>query len=127
MKIHKATFRCSPSQTAFVLYDVAERREVIRTLIFAVHAVIDGNEADAHLGKADFRIKSNLQIVPAKPGHILDHDHTDKPGLNICQHFLEPRTLEAGAGVPIILVNLVVGDAVVPGVLGEDFDLRVTM
>ena len=52
------------------IYDVAERREVIRALIFAVHAIIDGNEADAHLGKADFRIKSDLQIVPAKPGHI---------------------------------------------------------
>ena len=106
------------------LYDIAERREVIRALILAVHAVIDGNEADAHLGKPDFRIKPYLQIVPAKPGHILDHDHADKPGLNIRQHFLEPRTLEAGAGVPVIFVNLVVGDAVVPGVLGQDFNLR---
>ena len=84
------------------LYDVAERCEVIRALILTVHAIIDGNEADAHLGKADFRIKSDLQIVPAKPGHILDHDHTDKPGLNIRQHFLEPGALEAGAGIPVI-------------------------
>ena len=31
---------------------------------------------------------------------------------------------KAGAGVPIVFVNFVAGDAVVPGVLGEDFDLR---
>ena len=107
-----------------LIYDVAEGRKVIRTLILTVHAVIDGNEADAHLREPDFRVKPYLQIVTAKPGHILDHNHTDQSGLNVPQHFLEPRTLEAGAGVPVVLVNLVVGDAVVSGVLGQDFDLR---
>ena len=107
-----------------LIYDVAKRCEVIRALIFAVHAVIDGNESNAHLGKADLRIKSNLQIVSAKPGHILDHDHADQSRLNVPQHFLKPRTLEAGAGVPVVLVNFVLGDAMVSGVLGQDFNLR---
>ncbi len=56
MKIHKATFRCSPSQTAFVLYDISERGKVVTHLTVAVHSVIDGDKADAHLREADFRI-----------------------------------------------------------------------
>ena len=106
------------------IYIVSQGRKVIRALILTVHAVIDGNEADAHLREPDFRVKPYFQIVTAKPGHILDHNHADQSGLNVPQHFLEPRTLEAGAGVPVVLVNLVVGDAVVSGVLGQDFDLR---
>ena len=54
MKIHKATFRCSPSQTALVLYDITERGKVIAHLIVAVHSVIDGDKANAQFWKADF-------------------------------------------------------------------------
>ena len=36
------------------IYDIAKRCEVIRALVLAVHAVIDGNEADTHLGEPDF-------------------------------------------------------------------------
>ena len=92
-------------------------------MVLTVHSVIDGDKADAHLREPNFRIKSYLQIIPAKPGHILHHNHADKSGLNIPQHFLESGTLEAGAGVAVIFVNLVVRNTVIPGILGEDFDL----
>lgn len=72
MKIHKATFRCSPSQTAFVLYDVAKRCEVIRVLVLTVHTVIDGDKADAHLREPDFtdmdKTTKNLYGVADNPG-----------------------------------------------------------
>lgn len=43
MKIHKATFRCSPSQTAFVLHDVAEGRKIIVALV-AVYTIVYGDK-----------------------------------------------------------------------------------
>ena len=39
-----------------LVYDIAKRGKVVAHLIVAVHSVIDGNKADTHLRKADFRI-----------------------------------------------------------------------
>lgn len=106
-----------------LIHNVAEWDKVIVHLAVAVHAVIDGHKADAQFREADFCVKTYLQIVPAKPGHILDHDRAYQTRLNIGHHFDKARPLEVGAGVAVILVNLVVGDAVLTGVLGQYLDL----
>ena len=107
-----------------LVYDIAERGEVVAHLIVAVYSVIDGDKTDSHLWKADFRIQPYLQIIAAKPGHILDDHHTDKPRLNVGHHFLKAGTLEAGAGITVVFIHLITGYPVVFGILGEDFDLR---
>ena len=53
MKTHKATFRCSPSQTAFVLKNITQGGKIVVALC-AVNAVIDSNEADAVLWENHF-------------------------------------------------------------------------
>ena len=85
-----------------LVYDIAERGEVVAHLIVAVHSVIDGDKTDSHLWKANFRIQPYLQIVTAKPGHILNYHHTDHPRLNVSHHFLEAGALEAGAGIAVV-------------------------
>ena len=37
-----------------LIYDISERGKVVTHLIVAVHSVIDGDKADAHLREADF-------------------------------------------------------------------------
>ena len=37
-----------------IIYDISERGKVVTHLIVAVHSVIDGDKADAHLREADF-------------------------------------------------------------------------
>lgn len=103
--------------------DIAKRSKIIAHLVIAVHSVIDGDKADAHLWKADFRVHPNLQIVPAKPGHVLDHHHIDQPRFNISHHLLKARAFEVGAGKSVIFINPVLRNPVAFAILGEDFNL----
>ena len=77
-----------------LIYDVAKRGKVIVYLVLAIHAIIHGNEANPHFRETDFRIHPRLQIVPPKPGHILDYHHIHRSRLNIGHHFLKTRAIE---------------------------------
>ena len=55
----------SLSRMGDVLDDIPKRREIV-ILALAVHAVVDGDEAHAHFGKAYLRIHSDLKIITAK-------------------------------------------------------------
>lgn len=103
--------------------DISERGEVVAHLVVAVHSVVDGDKTDSHLWKADLRIQPYLQIIAAKPGHILNDYRADKPRLNVGQHFLKARALEAGAGIAVIFIHFIIGYSVVFGIFGEDLDL----
>lgn len=121
MKIHKATFRCSPSQTAFVLHDVQKRGKIRFLLVFTVDSVINCDKADTLLREENFCIKSNLQIVTAQPGHILDNDGSDFPGFNLGQHFLETRTLEICSRVSVVYEKADIPKTMVSSILGNQF------
>ena len=107
-----------------LVHDVAEWCEVVFHLVVAVHTVIDGYKADAQFWEANLRVEPYFQIVAPKPGHILDDHHTHQSGLNIGQHFLKPRPLEIRPGVSVVLINFMVGDAVLFCVSGQYLDLR---
>ena len=51
------------SRMGDVLHDIEKRREIILRLIGAVHAVIDGNEANAVLREGDLRIKAHTEVI----------------------------------------------------------------
>ncbi len=44
----------------------------------------------------------NLQIVPAKPGHIFDDNCSDLAAFNQLFHFPEGRTVKARPGIAVI-------------------------
>ena len=44
----------------------------------------------------------NLQIVPAKPGHILDDNRSHLAAFNKLFHFPKRRTVEARPGIAVI-------------------------
>ena len=44
----------------------------IRSPTLTVHPIIDGNESHIIAGKNDFRITTDLQVVPSKTAHVLD-------------------------------------------------------
>lgn len=49
-----------PSQTAYVLHNIAERGKIIVHQIVAVHTVVYGYEANTMIGEANFCVKANL-------------------------------------------------------------------
>ena len=94
MKIHKATFRCSPSQTALVLQDIFERGNVHLLPVQTVHAIGDSDIADIVAREEDFDVAASLDVVPAQARKILRDNALDLTSLNVSNHPLERRTVE---------------------------------
>ena len=53
------------SRMGDVLDDIPERSEIV-VLALAVHAVVDGDEAHTHFGKAYLRVHSDFKVIAAK-------------------------------------------------------------
>lgn len=100
-----------------LVHDVQERREVVVGGLCAVHAVVDGNEADALLGKNDLGVVAHLQIVPPEPAQVFDNQGGHMARFNLAQKGVEAGAVEVGAGVAIVPKVPDVPQSMVPGVL----------
>ena len=56
--------------------EVADRRHVKFRLYGGIYIVVDSDKPHIIFGKNNVRIHPNLQIVPAKPGHIFDDNRS---------------------------------------------------
>ncbi len=54
-----------------IVKKITKRGEIIVSTL-TVHPIIDGNESHIIAGKNDFRITTDLQVVPSKTAHVLD-------------------------------------------------------
>ena len=68
--------------------DVAEGREIIGDAAGAVHAVVDGDEADSRFRELDLCVEAYVEVVPAEPAHILADDRPDQSIVHVCHHGL---------------------------------------
>ena len=66
-----------------VLHDIEKGRKVVFRLIGAVHAVIDGNEANAVLREGDLRIEAHTEIVTTHATEVFYKDNAHLTGFNI--------------------------------------------
>lgn len=94
-----------------VLEKVSQRGKII-IAFFAVHTVVDSDEAYILFRKQHFRIHSDLQVITPETGHILYRDQIDISGFNVSQHFLETRTIESRTTDSIIYIKFVSGNTV---------------
>lgn len=60
-----------------------KRREIILGLIGTVHAVIDGNEANAVLREGDLRIEAHTEIVSTHATEVFYKDNAHLTGFNV--------------------------------------------
>lgn len=104
-----------------LIHDVQKWGKIGVLLVLTVNPVINGNKADALLREENFRIKSNLQIVTAQPGHILDNDGSNLPSFNLGQHFLETGTLEVRSRESIIYEKSDITETMIGSILGKQF------
>ena len=70
--------------------------------VFAVIVVVDSDKAHTQKGKDTLDVFSRFQVVPAKPGQVLDHDAVDFSSLNFVHHCLKSRTVKVGTGITVI-------------------------
>ena len=52
-------------------------------------------------------IVAGQDVVPAQPGEVLGDDHVDLLGLNIRDHPLEGRPVEAGSAPAIVYIGVI--------------------
>ena len=83
-----------------LIHDVQKRGEVIFPIL-AIHAVIDGNEADTALTK-DFHDLADFEIVPPQTAHVLDDDRLHVPSLDFLHHGGEAGAVKAGSRDTIV-------------------------
>ena len=81
---------------------VADRRHIKFRLYSGIYIVVDSDKPHIIFGENNVRIHPNLQIVPAKPGHILDDNCSHLAVFNQLFHFPEGRTVEARPGIAVI-------------------------
>lgn len=105
-----------------VLHDIPERSKIIFPL-FAVHAIVDRNKADVVIGEKGIRIVTNLQIVPAEPGHILYDYRSNITGLNVLNHLLKAGTVEVCTCITIIHIEFGIRKMMVFGIFGKQLFL----
>ena len=82
--------------------DVFDRQQHVVRALLTVDPVVDGQKAYAVLRKPTLQIATHIDVVPAKPGEVLNHHTVDLPGFNIAQHPPETGTVEIGSRVPVI-------------------------
>ena len=93
-----------------LVHDISERGEVVCRLIQTVHAVVDGNEPHTAAGEHQFRVLSDLKVLSAKSGHILDDQGFHHACFHQFHHFLPTGAVEVGAGVTVIVEEFGVGE-----------------
>ena len=88
------------SRMGDVLHNVAERGKIIVTS-GAVHAVIDGDKANATLTQ-DFHNLTDFQIVTTHAAHVLDTQILHIPGFNLFHHCQKSGTVKASTTNAIV-------------------------
>ena len=82
--------------------DIAEGRKVVVLLTVAVHAVIDGDKPHSCIGKGDFRIYADFQIVASQTAHILYDNCSDLTVVDVAYKSLEVGTVKVRSRIPVV-------------------------
>ena len=88
------------SRMGDVLEHIADRGKLTFAAC-AVHAVIDGDKANATLTQ-DFHNLTDFQIVTTHATHVLDTQVLHIPGFNLFHHCQKSGTVKAGAANAIV-------------------------
>ena len=71
-------------------------------MIGTVYPIIDGNKSDICIGQENLRIITYLEIVSAKPAHILDNNRTDPAFVYQSHKALPIWTVKIGSRIAIV-------------------------
>ena len=92
------------SRMGDVLHDIEERREIILGLIGAVHAVVDGNKANAVLWEGDLRIEAHTEVITTHSAEIFYKDNANLTGFNVGNQAFPVRALKICAAPTVVRI-----------------------
>ena len=88
-----------------IVHDIEERREIILGLIGAVHAVVDGNKANAVLWEGDLRIEAHTEVITTHSAEIFYKDNANLTGFNVGNQAFPVRTLKIRAAPTVVRID----------------------
>lgn len=101
------------------VHDTSEQCEAIGGLIETAHTVVDCNKAHTGTGGYQFCVLSDLKMLSAQVGHILDNQGFYYTCFHQLHHFLPARAIEISASVAVILEEFSVGEYCQFAIIGE--------
>jgi hypothetical protein len=104
-----------------LVHDVQKWGKVVIGGIRAVNAVVDSNEAHILFREQNFRIETDLQIVPPEAAHILDNDSPDVPGLDLSNQRLKAWAIEIHTRIAVVSKMAYIGESAFSGVVLQIF------
>ena len=105
------------------VHDVEEGRKLVAVLVITVHTVGNRHKVDAVLPEEHLRVKAGLQIITARPTHVLDNDMGYLSGLNVRHQPFPCRPFKIAAAPSVIGVMAAVGVTSLLGIAFEVFFL----
>lgn len=113
-----------PSQTAYVLHQIPEGREVVGGLAQAVHAVVDGDKAHTITWEDEFRVLTHLKVFTAQSGHVLDDECFHLTVFHQFHDLLPAWAIEVRSRVTVVIQEEGVGESFLSCILLEQKFLR---
>ena len=88
-----------------VLHDSETGCKVVFRLIGAVHAIVDGNEANAVLREGDLRIEAHTEIVTTHATEVFYKDNAHLTGFNVGNQAFPAWTLKIRTAPTVVRID----------------------
>ena len=88
-----------------IVHDIEKGCKVVFRLIGAVHAVIDGNEANAVLREGDLRIEAHTEIVTTHATEVFYKDNAHLTSFNVGNQAFPVWTLKIRTAPTVVRIN----------------------
>ena len=103
-----------------IVTEISNRSHINVCLYCGVHIVIDSDKSHFVFGEYNIRIYTDLQIVSAKSGHILDNDCSNLFVFNHLLHSAKTGAVKICSRIPVIYEKLQIFEAVLSCILVQE-------
>ena len=102
-----------------IVHDIQKGSEIILGLIGAVHAVVDGNEANAVLREGDLRIEAHTEVITTHSAEIFYKDNANLTGFNVGNQAFPVGTLKIRAAPTVVRIDRYIREIPFTGIARE--------
>lgn len=107
-----------------IVHDIEKGCKVVFRLIGAVHAVIDGNEANAVLREGDLRIEAHTEVITTHSAEVFYKDNANLTGFNVGNQPFPIWTLKIRAAPSVVRIDRYIRKISFTGIAREHILLR---
>jgi len=88
-----------------IVHDIEKRREIILGLIGAVHAIVDGNEANTVLREGDLRIEAHTEVITTHATEVFYKDNAHLTGFNVGNQAFPVWTIKIRTAPTVVRIH----------------------